>query len=80
MEKIVKGEVGNKETYGEHDDAAVLFCKYHIQIWLSWFLFFKDKKGDNFSNKVLKALENIDDDCDEQGIIFVKVNILYFFI
>lgn len=28
MEKIVKGEVGNKETYGEHDDAAVLFCKY----------------------------------------------------
>ena len=40
----------------------------------------KDKKGDNFSNKVLKALENIDDDCDEQGIIFVKVNLYNFII
>jgi len=57
MEKIVKGEVGNKETYGEHDDAAILFYK----------------RGDAFSSKILKALENIDDDCDQHGIIFVKI-------
>ena len=24
------------------------------------------------SSKVIKAMENIDDECDEQGIIFVK--------
>ena len=26
-----------------------------------------------YSAKVLKALENIDDECDENGIIFIKV-------
>ena len=31
-----------------------------------------DKKGDAVSAKVIKAMENIDDECDEQGIIFVK--------
>ena len=25
------------------------------------------------SGKILKAMENIDDECDQQGIIFVKV-------
>ena len=28
------------------------------------------------SSKILKAMENIDDECEEQGIIFVKVRIL----
>ena len=32
-----------------------------------------DKKGDSVSSKILKAMENIDDECEEQGIIFVKV-------
>ena len=27
------------------------------------------------SGKILKAMENIDDECDQQGIIFVKVPI-----
>lgn len=34
---------------------------------------FTDKKGDAVSAKVIKAMENIDDECDEQGIIFVKI-------
>ena len=34
---------------------------------------FAVKKGDVYSAKVLKALENIDDECDENGIIFIKV-------
>ena len=37
------------------------------------FIVFIDRRGDIFSSKVLKALENIDDDCDKKGIIFVKV-------
>ena len=32
-----------------------------------------DKQGDAVSAKILKALENIDDECDQLGIIFVKV-------
>ena len=27
LDKITRGEVGNKEIYGEHNDAAVLFCE-----------------------------------------------------
>ena len=34
---------------------------------------FAVRKGDVYSAKVLKALENIDDECDENGIIFIKV-------
>ena len=34
---------------------------------------FTVKKGDINSAKVLKALENIDDECDENGILFIKV-------
>ena len=27
LDKIAKGEIGSKEIYGQHTDAAVLFCK-----------------------------------------------------
>ena len=27
LEKIVQGELGSKVKFGEHDDAAVLFCE-----------------------------------------------------
>ena len=27
LDKIVTGQIGRKEIYGEHTDAAVLFCK-----------------------------------------------------
>ena len=33
LDKIAKGDVGNKEIYGQHNDAAVLFCKkYFIKL------------------------------------------------
>jgi len=71
-EKAMMGQLGSKLKYGEHEDAAVLFCKFphkqQIQIK------FSVRKGDVYSAKVLKALENIDDECDENGIIFVKVS------
>jgi len=57
LEKAVEGQLGSLAKYGEHQDAAVLFFR----------------KGDVYSAKVLKALENIDDECDENGIIFIKI-------
>ena len=39
---------------------------------------FSVKKGDVNSAKVLKALENIDDECDENGILFIKVELVAF--
>ena len=35
---------------------------------------FSDEKGDPKSEKVIEALETIDDDCDRQGIILVKLD------
>ena len=35
---------------------------------------FADKQFDAVSSKILKAMENIDDECDQQNIIFVKTN------
>lgn len=32
LEKIAKGQVGDKQIFGEHEDAAVLFCK--LQLYL----------------------------------------------
>ena len=31
VDKITKGEVGNKDVYGDHNIAAVLFCKGSVQ-------------------------------------------------
>lgn len=33
-----------------------------------------DDKGQKKSQKVLSELENIDDECDENGIVFVKID------
>ena len=30
LEKAVEGQLGSLAKYGEHQDAAVLFCKLHI--------------------------------------------------
>ena len=80
LEKAVEGQLGSVAKYGEHQDAAVLFCELqnyinpHILKCLALpFPPFAVKKGDVYSAKVLKALENIDDECDENGIIFIKV-------
>ena len=39
-----------------------------------FFLPTTDRKSDRRSEAVLSALENIDDDCDRLGIVFVKVD------
>ena len=81
LEKAVEGQLGSVAKYGDHQDAAVLFCECFFFVFV--FLLrspstnimasFAVKKGDVYSAKVLKALENIDDECDENGIIFIKV-------
>lgn len=37
-------------------------------------LFFVDKEGDKKSQKILNELENIDDECEEKNIDFVKIS------
>ena len=32
VDKITKGEVGNKDVYGDHNIAAVLFCKKLLKL------------------------------------------------
>lgn len=40
-----------------------------------WFcLFVLDKEGDKKSQKILQELENIDDECEEKDIDFVKIS------
>ena len=74
LEKAVEGQLGSAAKYGEHQDAAVLFCKFTTKKkQLKCNNCFAVKKGDVNSAKVLKALENIDDECDENGILFIKV-------
>lgn len=55
---------------------AVLFCKF--QLFLSKvidsLISFTDDNNDKKSDKVLAELENIDDECDQLGISFVKID------
>lgn len=37
-------------------------------------MFFADDNNDKKSQRVLNELENIDDECDKYGIIFVKID------
>ena len=76
VDKIARGEVGHKSVYGNLNIAAVLFCKlkyfYRVTFCIPTFSIL-DKQGDAVSGKILKSMENIDDECDQQGIILVKV-------
>ena len=81
LEKAVEGQLGSVAKYGDHQDAAVLFCECFFFVFVfarrapstNIMTSLAVKKGDVYSAKVLKALENIDDECDENGIIFIKV-------
>lgn len=42
-------------------------------LYLVLFVFI-DKEGDKKSQKILAELENIDDECEEKGISFVKTS------
>merc|ERR1719210_1331270 len=59
LDKLVNGELDREGSiYSEHKDVGVLFYD----------------KEDAKSKKVVEALENIDDDCDRNGIILVKLD------
>lgn len=58
---------------------AVLFCKLGlipnpVESLLTTFFFFTDDNNDKKSDKILAELENIDDECDQLGITFVKID------
>lgn len=55
---------------------AVLFCKLfkHLQELFNKSNFITDDNNDKKSGKVLAELENIDDECDQLGIAFVKID------
>ena len=58
---------------------AVLFCKplplYPINFYVSDLIVdVIDNKNEAASLDVLKELENIDDECDQKGVIFVKID------
>lgn len=62
---------------------AVLFCKYfyYLRFLLSFCIntknnifLYLDDNNDRKSQKVLNELENIDDECDQLGIAFVKID------
>lgn len=56
---------------------AVLFCKIFEFCSPELFInhkFFLDDNNDKKSDKVLSELENIDDECDQLGIGFVKID------
>ena len=69
----------NTKTLPSYSVSCKIICSFDILINVPIKIpTFAVKKGDVYSAKVLKALENIDDECDENGIIFIKVVILKF--
>lgn len=54
---------------------AVLFCKYYLHdYFLCCNVYVLDDKNQKKSQKILAELENIDDECDENDIVFVKID------
>lgn len=83
-------EVNSKmleKILGENDHVVVFFCKF-LNIhslrrkWKEeikknqpkWFHQFTDREGDKKAQKILNELENIDDECEEKDIDFVKTS------
>lgn len=64
----------------ENDHVVVFFCKYfsnsECRMWNDLLLFLKrsDREGDKKAQKILNELENIDDECEEKNIDFVKTS------
>lgn len=65
----------------ENDHVVVFFCKWKI-IDVFWYIFkhaslsnfITDREGDKRSQKILNELENIDDECEEKDIDFIKTS------
>lgn len=75
-----------EKILAENDHIVVFFCKFYIFscyllffffVILNYFLnfiFFIDREGDKRAQKILNELENIDDECEEKDIDFVKTS------
>lgn len=61
------------ETWSTFSFSSIAICELFAQ---KSFFFLKrvDKEGDKKSQKILTELENIDDECEEKGISFVKTS------
>lgn len=59
----------------ENEHVVVYFCKLHLPVLSTYFKGeFPDKEGDKRSQKILQELENIDDECEDKDIDFVKIS------
>lgn len=62
----------------ENDHVVVFFCEFLLVLFFSllsnFFLFSLDREGDKKAQKILNELENIDDECEEKDIDFVKTS------
>lgn len=60
----------------ENEHVVVYFCKFKNRIKKNWInvTLFPDKEGDKRSQKILQELENIDDECEDKDIDFVKIS------
>lgn len=51
-----------------------IYTKYHLMHWIYFIIPLTDDKDQKKSQKILGELENIDDDCDQHNIAFVKIS------
>jgi hypothetical protein len=69
-----------EKILAENDHIVVFFCKHFFSLFtlarspLILFHLFSDPEGDKKSQKILNELENIDDECEEKDIDFVKTS------
>ena len=55
LDKIAKGELGSKEIYGEHNDAAVLFCeRYFLNLTQNIKMFYQIKEKTQYRARLLR--------------------------
>lgn len=68
-----------EKILSENDHIVVFFCKFIVLqvtlfIWTVIFMFLSDDDEDKKSLKIINELENIDDECEEKDIDFVKTS------
>lgn len=71
-----------EKILSENDHIVVFFCKFWASSLILYFFLFinfftipnLDPEGDKKSHKILNELENIDDECEEKDIDFVKTS------
>lgn len=68
-----------EKILSDNDHVVVFFCKIiHFKFYQkkinNFFYLFIDREGDKKSQKIINELENIDDECEEKDIDFVKTS------